>query len=244
MQRILVLNAKGGCGKSTIATTLAGYFAHSGKATVLMDYDPQGSSMKWLSLRKAERPGIHGVSACEKRPGVTRTFQQRLPHQVDRLVIDAPAGTSGLQLVDFVRQADVVLMPVLPSPIDIHAAARFIQDLLLTAKLRQSGAKLGVIANRVRENTLVFKDLEKFLNTLNLPLVATLRDSQNYIRAAEQGLAIHELEARRAKQDEERWSALVTWLDKCAEQPDSRPVVRQDIQRAGEFRTPPTSTGF
>jgi len=214
MQRILVLNAKGGCGKSTIATTLAGFFAKRGQATVLMDYDPQGSSMKWLSLRKVESPSIHGINACEKRQGVTRTFQQRLPHNVDRMVIDAPAGTSGLQLVDFVRDADVVLMPVLPSPIDIHAAARFIQDLLLVGKLRQSGTKLGVIANRVRENTLVFKDLEKFLNSLNLPLVATLRDSQNYIRAAEQGLAIHELDARRARQDEERWSTLVTWLDK------------------------------
>lgn len=244
MQRILVLNAKGGCGKSTIATTLAGLFANRGQATVLMDYDPQGSSMKWLSLRNGERPSVHGISACEKRQGVTRTFQQRLPHTVDRMVMDAPAGTNGLQLVDFVRQADVLLMPVLPSPIDIHAAARFIQDLLLVGKLRQSGARLGVIANRVRENTLIFKDLEKFLNTLNLPLVATLRDSQNYIRAAEQGLAIHELDARRAKQDEERWSAVVGWLDKCAEERNSQAPARQDIPRFGEFRTPPTSTGF
>jgi len=101
-----------------------------------------------------------------------------------------------------------------------------------------------VIANRVRENTLVFKDLEKFLNSLNLPLVATLRDSQNYIRAAQEGLAIHELDARRAKQDEERWRTLVAWLDKCAEQPNSQPTQRHDISRVGEIRTPPASTSF
>lgn len=232
MQRILVLNAKGGCGKSTIATTLAGYFASRGQVTALMDHDPQGSSMKWLSFRDQELPAIHGIAAHEKRRDVTRAFQLRLPLHAQRVVIDVPAGISGLQLADYVRQADVILVPVLPSPIDIHAAAHFIQDLLLVGKLRQSGTKLGVIANRVRENTVIFKDLEKFLGSLNLPLVATLRDSQNYIRAAEHGIGIHELDARRTEHDLIRWNGLLEWLDYLAAQQQAEEQQTQQQQSA------------
>jgi chromosome partitioning protein len=213
MQRILVLNAKGGCGKTTLATNLASYFADQGRVTALLDYDPQGSSMRWLSLRDPERPAIHGIAAFQRRRNVTRAFQMRLPVEAERVVMDVPAGVTGLGLVEYVQRVDVILVPVLPSPIDIHAAAHFIQDLLLVGKIRTTGVKLAVVANRVREKTLVFKDLERFLTTLKLPLVATMRDSQNYIRAAEQGLGIHELEKRRTASDRERWLSLVDWLD-------------------------------
>ena len=121
MQRILLLNAKGGCGKTTIATNLAGYFADRGLVTALMDYDPQGSSTVWLNLRDAGRPDIVGIAAYERRRGVTRSFQLHLPNKVDRIVIDAPSGVSGLQLVDYIQMAETILVPVLPSPIDIHA---------------------------------------------------------------------------------------------------------------------------
>lgn len=213
MQRILILNAKGGCGKTTIATNLAGYFADQGRVTALLDYDPQGSSMKWLSLRAGERPDIQGIAAYQRRQGVTRAFQMQLPPQVERVIIDAPSGVTGLQLVDYVQSADIILLPVLPSPLDIHATAHFIQDLLLVGKIRSRGIRLGIVANRVRRNTLVFKDLERFLETLRLPLVATLRDSQNHIRAAEQGLAIHELPGARVEPDRERWAHLTAWLE-------------------------------
>lgn len=213
MQRILLLNAKGGCGKTTIATNLAGYFADRGLVTALMDYDPQGSSTVWLSMRDADRPGILGVAAYQRRQGVTRSFQLHLPNRVDRIVIDAPSGVSGIQLVDYIQLADTILVPVLPSPIDIHAAAHFIQDLLLIGKIRNRGIRVGIVANRVRENTLVFKNLEQFLSTLGIPLVAKLRDSQNHIRAAEQGMAIHELQGKRIDQDRERWDVLIQWLN-------------------------------
>lgn len=222
MQRILILNAKGGCGKTTIATSLAGYYASQGRVTALLDHDPQGSSMKWLSLRDDERPAIHGIAAYQRRRDVTRAFQLRLPLKTERAIMDVPAGISGLQLADYVQQADVILVPVLPSPIDIHAAAHFIQDLMLVGKLRKSGARLGVIANRVRENTLIFKDLERFLGTLHLPLVATLRDSQNHIRAAEQGVAIHELDTGRTQQDCARWAPLIDWLESRTGEPMQR----------------------
>ena len=129
------------------------------------------------------------------------------------MIIAVPAGISGLGLVEYVQRVDTILLPVLPYPIDSHAAAHFIPDLLLVGKIRSSGVRLAVVANRVRENTRVFKDLERFLDTLKLPLVATLRDSQNYIRAAEKGLGIYELEKSRTKPDRERWDSLVDWLD-------------------------------
>jgi chromosome partitioning protein len=213
MHRILVLNAKGGCGKTTLATNLSSYYADQGRVTALLDYDPQGSSMRWLSLRDAERPAIHGIAAFQRRRDVTRAFQMRLPVEAERVIMDVPAGVTGLGLVEYVQRVDTILLPVLPSPIDIHAAAHFIQDLLLVGKIRTSGVRLAVVANRVRENTLVFRDLERFLSTLKLPLVATLRDSQNYIRAAEQGLGIHELEKGKTAPDRKRWAPLVEWLE-------------------------------
>ncbi len=213
MHRILVLNAKGGCGKTTLATNLASYYADQGRVTALLDYDPQGSSMRWLSLRDAERPAIHGIAAFQRRRDVTRAFQMRLPMEAERVIMDVPAGVSGLGLVEYVQRVDTILVPVLPSPIDIHAAAHFIQDLLLVGKIRSSGVRLAVVANRVRENTLAFQDLERFLSTLKLPLVAILRDSQNYIRASEQGLGVHELEKSRTVSDRARWAPLVEWLD-------------------------------
>jgi len=134
------------------------------------------------------------------------------------VIMDAPAGVAGLQLGDYVQRVDCILVPVLPSPIDIHAAAHFIQDLLLLGKVRPAGVRLAVVANRVRENTRVFRDLQRFLLALNVPFVATLRDSQNHIRAAEQGLAIHELEASRSLPDRERWAPLIQWLEAAAGQ--------------------------
>ena len=216
MQRILVLNAKGGCGKTTIATNLAGYFAARGRVTALLDYDPQGSSMKWLSLRAMDQPDIQGIAAYQRRLGITRSFQMRLPDKVAYTVTDAPAGLTGLQIVEYVQSVDTIILPVLPSPIDIHAAAHFIQDLLLVGKTRSRGTRIGIVANRVRKNTLVFRDLERFLATLGLPLVATLRDSQNYIRAAEQGLSIHELDNNRVQPDINCWSPLIHWLTEPA----------------------------
>jgi len=159
----------------------------------------------------------HGIAAFQRRRDVTRAFQMRLPVEAERVIMDAPAGVTGLSLVEYVQRVDTILIPVLPSPIDIHAAAHFIQDLLLVGKVRSTGIRVAVVANRVRENTRVFKDLERFLTSLKLPLVATLRDSQNHIRAAELGLGIHELGGSRIYPDHDRWAPLVTWLDEAGE---------------------------
>jgi len=214
MQRIIVLNTKGGCGKTTIATNLASQYANLGLSTSLMDYDPQGSSTRWLSLRSKERPQIDGVEAHKKpRGNVTRVWQNRIIPDTDRVIIDAPAGVDHSQLLEFVRQVDTILIPVLPSPIDIHAATHFVEDLLLVAKVRQVGVRVGVVANRAKKNTKIYHSLERFLKTLHLPFITTLRDTQNYVRAAERGIGIHEMWDKRVEEDKVHWQPVIAWLE-------------------------------
>lgn len=214
MQRILVLNSKGGCGKTTVATNLASYFASEGMQTALVDHDPQGSSMRWLSLRPQEKNEIYGVPAYSRpSSGVTMSWHRRVLPATDRVIIDAPAGMMGQQLQELVRQVDLVLVPVLPSPIDIHAATRFIEELLLVGKVRSFGVQVGVIANRAKKNTLVYQALEKFLNTLKLPFIGTLRDTQNYVRASARGIGIFEMWDQRVQQDKGQWQTVIEWLE-------------------------------
>lgn len=213
MQRILVVNSKGGCGKTTLTTNLASYYAAHGYTTVLMDHDPQGSGMRWLSQRPVERPRIYGIAPHQMRSDMTRSFQMKLPPDTERVIIDVPAGLSDLKLAEHTRQVDAILVPVLPSPIDIHATAHFIQVLLLAAKVRSKNIRLAVVANRVREHTEVFHKLERFLATLKLPFVAKFRDTQNYIRAAQDGIGIFEMTGMTAQRDRAQWSSLIAWLD-------------------------------
>src|SRR6202012_3307575 len=163
MKRIVVLNPKGGSGKTTIAVNLAGYFASRQQKPVLMDYDPQGSSGRWVLRRGPARPRVHLISAHERDPRVPRTFQLRPPPDATHIILDTPAAVTGQTMIELTRQADKILVPVLPSDIDIHACSRCIRDLLLVAKIKRDENRLGVIANRVRMNTLVYQRLLRFL---------------------------------------------------------------------------------
>lgn len=212
MQKIVVLNPKGGSGKTTIAINLASYFAVCGLKPTLMDLDAQGSSTRWLGKRAKGQPLIHGIAAYERNSRVTRSFATRLPLDTERLVVDTAAALESQNLPDITRNATAVLVPVLPSDIDIHAAAKCISDLLLIAKIRREEQRIAVIANRVKKNTLVYKALMKFLETLNIPVVATLRDSQNYIRAAELGQGLFEMKPTLVREDMEQWLPLIGWL--------------------------------
>ncbi len=212
MQKIVLLNPKGGSGKTTVAINLVSYFAVCGLKPTLMDMDAQGSSTRWLSKRAKGQPVIHGIAAYERNSRVTRSFATRLPLDTERLVVDTAAALDSMSLPDITRNATAVLVPVLPSDIDIHAAAKCISDLLLIAKLRREDQRIAVIANRVKKNTLVYKALMKFLETLNIPVVATLRDSQNYIRAAESGLGLFEMKPMQVREDMEQWLPLIGWL--------------------------------
>jgi chromosome partitioning protein len=214
MQRIIVINTKGGCGKTTIATNLASYYANNGFVTALMDYDPQGSSTRWLKLRPRDKQAVHGINAHKRQSlQTTRAWQMRVPGDTERLIIDAPAGVAGDDLHSFVQQVDTILIPVLPSPIDIHSATAFIKDLLLIGKVRNLGVRVGVIANRTRKNTLVYQSLERFLVSLNLPFITTLRDTQHYVHAFERGIGIEEMWDKRVEQDKLTWSPVINWLE-------------------------------
>jgi chromosome partitioning protein len=212
MQKIVLLNPKGGSGKTTIAINLASYFAVCGLKPTLMDLDAQGSSTRWLSKRAKGQPPIHSIAAYEKNSRVTRSFATRLPLDTERLVVDTAAALEVQGLPDITRNATAVLVPVLPSDIDIHAAAKCISNLLLIAKIRREEQRIAVIANRVKKNTLVYKALMKFLETLHIPVVATLRDSQNYIRAAESGVGLFEMKPNQVREDLEQWLPLIGWL--------------------------------
>ena len=214
MQRIIVLNPKGGSGKTTLATNLAASFAAAGRLPALMDLDPQGSSARWLKKRPGNYAPIHGIAGFERSAAVTRSWQLRVPAECDQLIVDTPAALDAQSLPEITRGADAILVPVMPSDIDIHAAARCIADLLLVAKIRRSDDRIGIIANRVRSNTLISQALMRFLKSLDIPLITTLRDTQNYVRSAESGTGIHEMPRWQVRQDIEHWVPLMEWLEK------------------------------
>jgi chromosome partitioning protein len=216
MNRIVVLNPKGGSGKTTIATNLAGYFAAQQQRPVLMDFDPQGSSLRWVRKRQPAQPPIHVVNAFEKDSRTTRTFQLRVPDFSTHVIVDTPAALEPRELADLTRDARKIIVPVLPSDIDIHACSRCIRDLLLVAKIRREDDRIGVVANRIRRNTATYESLIRFLQTLGIPIVATLRDSQNYLRAAELGVGVHEMKSYIVREDIEEWRPLIEWLQPVA----------------------------
>jgi len=218
MHKIMVLNPKGGCGKTTLATNLASFYANRGERVALADFDPQSSSADWLAVRPAERPTIHHVSIDEEKDKLL------LPIGMDIVIMDAPAATHGKALKRHVKKAHTLLIPVLPSPIDMRAAARFIEELLLVGRVSRAETRIAVVANRVKEQTLIFQALQRFLASLDIPFLTSLRDSQNYIRAAERGLGLCELMPSLAGPDLAQWQPLLTWLDS----PVARPTRQHD----------------
>jgi chromosome partitioning protein len=178
-----------------------------------MDFDPQGSSLRWVKKRQPTQPPIHVIAAFEKDSRTTRAFQLRVPDHATHVIVDTPAAVESRAMPDITKDADKILVPVLPSDIDIHACSRCIRDLLLVAKIRREDNRIGVIANRIRRNTQTYQTLIRFLQTLGIPIVATIRDSQNYVRAAELGIGVHEMKSYVAAEDVEQWQPLIEWLE-------------------------------
>ncbi len=211
MRSILVLNSKGGCGKTTLATNLASYFAGRKKSVALVDLDPQQSSMDWLEARPEKRPHIHGVPAADGSP--------RVPRNTDVIVMDAPAAVHAQALTNLVRRAETLIMPVLPSPIDIRAAHRFTEELFRVGRINRKQVRLAAVINRARENSPGRYLLEDYLHSVKLPggsrlpLVAVLRSSQNYLRAAGRGMGVFELGPMAVAHDLELWRPLLRWLN-------------------------------
>lgn len=236
MIRIAVINSKGGSGKTTLTINLACWYALQGKVVAIVDYDPQGSALAWLARRPATAPKIIGVKANDIDFRNSRTYRLVDGQEVDYLIADTPAAIAKHNLIYFCRDAHKVLVPVLPSPIDIHASARLIQDLLIQGGIRREPERLGVVASRTRHNTVSYQSLQKFLTTMKLPIVTTVRDSQNYVRSAEQGLGVPELPLKQSQQDLISWEVLADWIatavgDEGA--PNAVPQVLRVEQKAG-----------
>ena len=213
MRHIMVMNAKGGCGKSTLATNIASYFAaEEGMTVALADYDPQRSSLDWLARRPDDRPEIVGLEAFNE--GL-----RRAPRSADIVVIDAPARSHGPELTNLVKHAETIIVPVLPSTIDMQASDRFIKELKAVGKVERKEVKIGVVANRVREYTLIFEELDDYLARQRVPYLAALREAQNYVRAYTRGLGIFELPEYLAWPDWEQWEPLTKWLRSVRSQP-------------------------
>jgi chromosome partitioning protein len=208
MNTTLVVNPKGGSGKTTIAINLASRFASDGIPTTLMDYDPQRSSLHWLRLRDPERPRIHGASGAPEKFGRLRSFEMYVPPETRELIIDAPAGASGLLLHEMLHRSHCVLVPIVASPIDIHATGQFIQDLLS----RPRHFRLGVIANKVRVSMPAYQPLLRFLESIGVKPLGRLLDSDVYLRAAETGVGIFELEPHLTVAERQQFEPIVQWI--------------------------------
>jgi chromosome partitioning protein len=212
MRHIMVLNSKGGCGKSTISTNLASYFVAEGQKVALVDYDPQGSSLDWLERRPDDRAPIIGLDGF-------REGMLRLARNSDVVIADAPARSHGPELTKLVRIAETIIVPVLPSSIDMQAAGKFLKELKKVGKVERREVKIAVVANRVRTSTNIFEELDDFLDKQRVPYIAAFREAQNYVRAYTRGLGIFELPEYLAWPDWEEWEPLLEWLDSRRSKP-------------------------
>jgi chromosome partitioning protein len=204
MPVIVVANPKGGVGKTTLSTNLAGYLASRGRAVMLGDVDRQQSSRTWLGLRAN---GLPKIAAWE----VTQGDVVRPPKGTTHIVLDTPAGLHGKRLDEVMKLADKVLIPLQPSIFDIHATHQFIDDLL--AHRRSSKVQMAVVGMRTREGTISTDQLRTFLKGVDVPLLGFLRDTQNYIHLAAHGLTLWDVASTRFQGDREQWEPIITWVN-------------------------------
>jgi chromosome partitioning protein len=204
MPVIVVANPKGGVGKTTLSTNMAGYLASRGRAVMLGDVDRQQSARTWLALRPA---GLAPISAWE----VAHDEVVRPPKGTTHVVLDTPAGLHGKRLDEVMKLADKVLIPLQPSIFDIHATHEFVRQLL--AHKRSARVKLAIVGMRTREGGLATDQLRGFLGTLDVPLLGFLRDTQNYVHLAAHGLTLWDVAPGRFERDLEQWQPIVQWLD-------------------------------
>lgn len=198
---VLVANTKGGCGKTTIATNLAAAFAGAGLTTALADGDRQRSSLGWLKRRPEGAPPIIGLD-WGKEDGAT-------PKKIARLVVDAPAAMRLKRAEALIKLADVIVLPVLPSPYDEAATARFLKRIEALKPIRKSRTAVAVVGNRLRPRTRASTRLDAFLNGIGHTVVTRLRDSTLYAETAAKGLSLFDLTTRRASDARQDWAPLL-----------------------------------
>jgi chromosome partitioning protein len=211
----VVLNPKGGCGKTTLSTNLASALALRGSPPTILDCDPQGYVTTWVDKRPAELPEIYGIRCCDEATGgMPHSLYVQIPEDSHTVIVDMPAAIQRDRLHEYTHLGDTLLIPIQPSEIEVHSATRFIAELLLDAHLDRRAGSLAIVANRVRARTRSYDRLMRFLTSLKIPLVATFRDSQNFVHAAANGIGVCELPAYRARQDIPQIERVMSWLDK------------------------------
>ena len=204
MPVIVVANPKGGVGKSTLSTNLAGYLASRGHSVMLGDVDRQQSALTWLAIRPKNLPAI----------GTWETHHDEIvrpPKGTTHVVLDTPAGLHGKRLDEVMKLADKVIIPLQPSIFDIHATHAFVRDLL--AHRRSDKVKFAVVGMRVREGTISSDHLRAFVEGLKVPVLGFLRDTQNYVHLAAHGLTLWDVSSSRFERDLEQWKPVIDWVD-------------------------------
>ncbi len=205
MPVIVIANPKGGAGKSTLSTNVAGYFASLGHAVMLGDADVQQSSRLWLSLRPDT---VNRITTWEMQADLVLTAKP--PRGTTHVVIDTPGGLDGWRFKEVLSRADKIMVPIMPSIFDMYAAQNFLTKLReITVNTR---TKVGVVGMRVDERTLAASKLRQFMDTLDLPIVGYLRDTQHYLHLAAQGLSMFDITPSKVEKDLLQWRPMCQWL--------------------------------
>lgn len=204
MPVVVVANPKGGVGKSTLATNIAGYWARQGHAVVLGDVDRQQSARLWLGLRP---PAARPIGLWD----ATSDMISRPPREASHAVLDTPAGLHGWRLGDVLKQADKIIVPLQPSVFDIFATRDFLDQL--AAHRRAGRAEVGIVGMRVDQRTRAAEQLQHFVDSLGFPVLGYLRDTQNYIHLAAHGITLFDVAPGRVARDLEQWQGICAWLD-------------------------------
>ncbi len=210
MLKVLVASSKGGAGKSTLATNLAAHYAVDGKNTVLVDADRQGSSLRWCEKRSVYPNAVLGI------PGLRKDWERHVPEDTQRLIIDTAAGIRASDVEDFLEKIDVIVVPVLPSAIDLEATEPFLTELTELARIKRGKVAVGIVANRLKPWTnasqLAVEEMQRF----PFPVVTELRDTQGYVLANALGKSIFDYNSEVVRSHQEDWAKLLRWLKKHA----------------------------
>jgi chromosome partitioning protein len=208
MRSVLIVNPKGGAGKTTLATNLAAALANlEGRQDVsLWDLDRQHSALDWLALRPADRPLIRGMNSTQSSVGRNKGAGSGW------LILDAPAGIRGKMLDRALKVAHKVIVPIQPSVFDMAASSNFIRELLKEKAVRKQNAFVGIVGMRVDPRTRAAATLEAFLDQFDLPVVTLLRDTQLYANAAFNGLSVFDLPASIGGREVAQWHSLLEWI--------------------------------
>lgn len=205
MRSVLVANPKGGAGKTTLATNLAGYFANQKNTVTLCDLDRQQSALRWMAFRDQALPPVTGYFGGNQ-------MALNLPKESDWVVLDAPAGFQGYKLSDYLRVVDSVVVPLVPSIFDMAATEDFLNSIRQEMAGRRG--RIGIVAMRVDPRTRAAGMLEEYMKHFDIPIVGYLRNTQNYVNVAAQGMTVFDPPKARHKRDVEQWESLVSWLER------------------------------